>query len=401
MMKLKTKSICTGAMYALALSAALAADAPKDACADPGKYWKLDELSAAPAYRASPFPETEWQGLKALLVKGKGPNGNEAEFFCYYGHPDAPAPKGGYPGVVLVHGGGGTAYPNYVDMWVKLGFAVIAPDWYNRRPAPGLTNASPTEVSVPRVDLPGGKRQDHVANVANMVLAHSLLRSFPEVNSNRTVFVGLSWGSWYGTCVAAVDNRFRGAVEIYCGDYNPGRRTRDVLVNGQFLHAAKIPMWWAVSTNDRNVTPATSQAGFDACARFAGVTIVNNLPHSHCGFGFASVQRMARHFAGMAKPLPRLADARISKGTVSATIADPGEGVANASLGYTTDSDPVTWKRKWRYLPAKIEGDRVTATLPQGTVMCYLSVYEATPARHKDNCGSTGFLTPAASDSSL
>ena len=359
---------------------------------DPSRHWRLAELAAPPAYRAAEFPESRHPGLKALLVEGKGPQGTAADFFCYYGRPDGPVPPGGFPGVVLVHGGGGTAYPNFTALWVSLGFAVIAPDWYNQRPAPGLTNVAPTEVTVPRVPLAGGKRQDHVANVANMVLAHSLLRSFPEVNANRTVFVGLSWGSWYGTCVAAVDDRFKGCVEIYCGDLKPPRKGAASLVHGQFLPAAKIPMWWAVSTNDRNVTPDTSQAGFDACARFAGVAIVNDLPHSHVGFRFPSVQRMARHFTGGAKPLPRLVDARRDGGVASARIADPGEGVDRAVLGYTLSSDPVTWKRAWRYLPARIDGDRVSAALPEGTVKCYLSVYEKGASRYNDLCGSTGFL---------
>ena len=361
---------------------------------DPSQFWRMEELSAVPACRPAAEPESAYPGLKPLYVSGKGPNGMAADFFCYYGHPEGPAPKGGFPGVVLVHGGGGTAFPNYVRDWIGLGFAVIAPDWYNQRPAPGLTNAAPTEVSVPRVPLAGGKRQDHVANVANMVLAHSLLRSFPEVNRDRTVFVGLSWGSWYGTCVSAVDDRFKGCVEIYCGDLNLKRRPTFNLVCGRFLTAAKIPMWWAVSTNDRNVTPYTSQAGFEACAHFAGVSIVNRLPHSHIGFKFPSVQRMAKHFVGLAKPLPRLSKPVVKDGIVSATILDPGEGVVRGQLGYTTSTDETTWKREWRYAPAKVDGNTISASLPAGTVQCYLAAFEDGKSRFNDNCGTTGFVTP-------
>ena len=362
---------------------------------DPAKYWNLDELSKTPSYRVSPHEESDWKGLQALLVKGKGPKGAEAEFFAYYGRPEGPVPEGGFPGVVLVHGGGGTAYPNYTEEWVKEGFAVLALDWYNQRPAMGLTNASPTEVSVPRVPLAGGRRQDHVANVANMVLAHSLLRSFPEVNRDRTVFVGLSWGSWYGAIVAAVDDRFKGCVEIYCGDKDVGRAGGRALINGRFLHAAKVPMWWAVSTNDKNVTPYTSQAGWDACAKFSGATIVNRLPHSHVGFTFPSVKRMAKHFAGLAKPLPRLVDAKVEGDCATARIADPGDGVVRATLNYTLSSDPKTDLRRWESVPAEICGETVRATLPAGTVQCYLSAYEAGTSRFDDLCGSTAFLTLA------
>ena len=359
---------------------------------DPAKYWRLEELSAAPAYAELDDPVTAQPGLKSLMVSGKGPNGSKAEFFCYYGRPEGPVPKGGFPGVVMVHGGGGTAYPNYTKDWIGLGFAVISIDWYNQRPAPGLTNAPSSEISVPRIALEGGRRQDHVANVANMVLAHSLLRSFPEVNRDRTVFVGLSWGSWYGVCVSAVDDRFKGCVEIYCGDWNTGRKKFFQLVNGRFLPYAKVPMWWAVSTNDQNVTPRTSQDGFDACADVAGAAIVNRLPHSHIGFDFPSVRRMAKCFTGGAKPLPRLTRGRIEGGVVSAEILDPGAGVASAKLGYTTSTNLPTWKREWKYAPAKVEGRRVSAALPPDTVQCYLSAYEAEKSRFDDLCGSTGFL---------
>lgn len=69
-----------------------------------------------------------------------------------------------------------------------------------------------------RKPLPGGKRNNLRANIANIVLANSLLRSMPEVDASRNVYVGLSWGSWYGAAIAGIDNRYRGIVEIYCGD---------------------------------------------------------------------------------------------------------------------------------------------------------------------------------------
>ena len=117
----------------------------------PEKYWKLEELSAVPQFRELDDPASAWPGLKSLMVSGKGPNGTAAEFFCYYGRPEGTVPEGGFPGVVLVHGGGGTAFPQYTRKWIELGFAVIALDWYNQRPAPGLTNMPPTEVPTRRL----------------------------------------------------------------------------------------------------------------------------------------------------------------------------------------------------------------------------------------------------------
>ena len=355
---------------------------------DPGKYWVFDELAKAPSCRLAPQPEVQCAGMKALLVSGKGPKGAEAEFFAYYAVPDGTAPAGGWPGLVLTHGGGGTAFPQWVDEWRKLGFAVIAMDWLNQMPAPALTNAALNETNVPRIPLPGGRRQDHVANVANIVLAHSLLRGFPEVDPERTVFVGLSWGSWYGGCVAAVDARFKGAVEIYCGDFNP--RLGHGLVTGKFLHAAKVPMWWAVSTNDQNVRPETSQAGFEECAKFDGCAIVNNLPHSHCGFSFPSVQRMAKYYVGEAKRLPRLGGIVVKDGVARAKILDRGEGVAEARIGYTTEAKAKSHLCEWKYAPAEIRGDEIVAKVPPGTLKFYLAAYEK-ESRWHDLCGTTKF----------
>lgn len=377
----------------------------KDTCADadPAAFWQARELFNAPSFRPNPYPESDFEGLKALLVKGKGPNGSDAEFFCYYGVPDGARPEKGWPGVVLVHGGGGTAFPQYVRMWTELGFAVIAPDWYNRRPAPGLTNAAPTEVNVPRVELPGGKRQDHVANVANMILAHSLIRSFPEVDAARTVYVGLSWGSWYGSCVTAVDDRFKGACMIYLCDRQPDATADPRLgkfVRGPFHRAMKVPSWWIAWPKDSNGLPSTLQAGWEACPHEFGRAIVHNLGHSHEGFSVLAVHRMARSFVGADVRLPRLSLGRREGNAVSAEIVDAGKGVADALLWYTTRPPLAIGEltknkdTEWKSVPARIQGKTVSATLPEDARIAYLSVYEAEQqdCRRRVFCGSSGFF---------
>lgn len=373
----------------LAAAVSAAAALPDGFREPPEKYWDFAELGNAPAYRACDRAECAFKGMDALLVSGRGPNGSSAEFFCYFAKPEGAVPEGGFPGVLLVHGGGGTAFPLSVDAWRRAGFAVLAPDWYNCMPAPGLTNGSPVEGRLPRIELPGGRRNDQRANVANLVLAHSLLRSMTGVNSERTVYVGLSWGSWYGAAVAAVDPRFRGVVEIYCGDARPSDR----LVNGRFLHAAKCPMWWVVGTNDQNVSPASSQAGFDECPTHFGHAIVPRLPHSHVGYEFGSVMRMAKFFAGAGRSLPVLGRATISEGAISARVERSGASEGRAVLNYTVDrSAQKPHMRRWLSAPAELKGGVVSAKLPDGVFQAYLSLYEADEGRFHDLCGSSSIL---------
>ena len=54
---------------------------------DPGKYWYFSSLAKCPEFRKSPVPDSDWPGMQALLVNGKGPDGVNAEFFAYYPAP--------------------------------------------------------------------------------------------------------------------------------------------------------------------------------------------------------------------------------------------------------------------------------------------------------------------------
>ena len=269
--------------------------------------------------------------------------------------------------------------------------------------APALTNVQPSEVSVPRVPLAGGKRQDHVANVANMVLAHSLLRSFPEVDAARTVYMGLSWGSWYGSCVTAVDDRFKGACMIYLCDRHPNAKANpsgQSFVKGPFHKSMKVPSWWIVWPKDANGNPSTFQAGWEACPCESGRTIVHNLGHSHEGFSVAAVHRMARYFAGDDVRLPLLSLGCCDGRTVSAEIVDPGKGVAKALLWYTRQPPPKkaasrkNMEVEWLSAPAAIRGGTVSADVPADARIVYLSAYENDQPDRRRNvlCGSSGFF---------
>lgn len=366
----------------------------------PEKHWKLAELSVTPASRPAPEPDCAYKDLRPLYLMGRGPGGKAREFFAYYGVPKGERPAAGWPGVVLVHGGGGTAFPQFADLWREAGFAVVALDWYNQRAAPGATSGDLDKVPVKRVPLVGGVTVgDHESVVANCILSHSWLLAQEEVDRGRTAMVGLSWGSWYGAAVAAVDSRLKGVVEIYCGDAKPGW---SALVNGRFLHAAKTPMWWFVSTNDQNVTPESSAAGWRECANLAGVTIVNDLPHSHVGFRFEGVKRMARAFCGLEPPLPRLGEVSmrrvmrdgVQKLELKAKLLSRGKGVKTFKVGYTESLDPVGWKRPWKYAPAWLAGGDVVGEAPAGTVSCYLAAYEEDEGRYHDLCGTTPYFAP-------
>ena len=146
-----------------------------------------------------------------------------------------------FPGVVLIHGGGGTAFAEWAWLWAKRGYAAIAMDLSGCRPidpiydAAGvpipnqaakpetrtrLPNGGPNQGNPEKFDSIGGDVTDdwpyHAA--ASVIRAHSLLRSFPEVIADRTAVTGISWGGYTTCLVASLDDRFRAAVPVYgCG----------------------------------------------------------------------------------------------------------------------------------------------------------------------------------------
>ena len=354
----------------------------------PEKYWDFAKLKNPPAYMSSPFPDSRVTGLQDILFEGVPVQGKKAPVFAYIGYPSIPMPEGGYPGIVLVHGGGGTAFPEYTKLWTEHGFAVIAIDWYNRRP---YIDARSTggESGIQTRELEGGMRQLHVENAANMVLAHSLLRSLPKVNPERIVFVGLSWGSWYGAMVAAIDPRFKGVIEIYCGDARPEIAR---FIDGRFLHAAKVPMYWIASTHDQNVTVASLQRGFDECPTIINRSLVIQLPHSHIGFTFPACFRMADYFLKDAPPLPKLGKPVVRNGMASVEILGEGKGIKETIFCWTGDGkEPSNHKRTWHTLPAERNGNTLSVKLPDGIFQGFFSAYDETTRFH-DCCGSSDVL---------
>src|SRR5258708_3562073 len=98
----------------------------KPAPADPtGPMWDVAALGAAPqTYPADPIRA---EGLKAVFFDGLPYHGHPTRVFAWIGLPKLEPGKKA-PGIVLVHGGGGTAFEKWTELWVERGYAAIAFD---------------------------------------------------------------------------------------------------------------------------------------------------------------------------------------------------------------------------------------------------------------------------------
>jgi len=218
--------IVIGAIIAATPAAAVALEAPQ---------WNVSALQRSP--HVLPSDQAKASGLEALFLDGLTYRGRPTRFFAYVGMPAAqPKPV---PAVVLVHGGGGTAFEAWVRQWNAKGFAAISIDTEGhlpdrvRDPKPGdpgwrsIDSLGREWVGQPErptggfVDpaLPMDEQWLYHA-VADTLLAVSHLISRPEVDAANIGVVGISMGSIVCSIAGAIDSRVAFVIPQYIGGNN-------------------------------------------------------------------------------------------------------------------------------------------------------------------------------------
>lgn len=166
--------------------------------------------------------------IKGLFIEGlpfsKALNGNnETKVFAWYGEPANLAADEKVPAVILVHGGGGRAYTDWVAEWVNRGYIAIAMS--NRGTVPD--DSETFEYAGPGQDFFFSDNDQPLQDqwfyhaIANSMLSNSLLRddSFTtHVDKNNIGITGISWGGIINTVIAGLDERLDFVIPVYgCG----------------------------------------------------------------------------------------------------------------------------------------------------------------------------------------
>ncbi len=179
--------------------------------------WDLITLSQRPGYKWSDQESPVW----SLYYEGEPYKNRPTRVFAYYASPATleatSAVEKAFPAVVLVHGGGGTAFKEWVELWAKRGYAAITMDLAGCGPErKRLADGGPGQSDEEKFGAIDQSTKDQWTYhaVANVILAHSLIRSFKEVDASRTAVTGISWGGYLTCIVAGLDNRFKASVAV-------------------------------------------------------------------------------------------------------------------------------------------------------------------------------------------
>lgn len=368
--------------------------------------WDIDHLATVP----TTFPASEMQqdGVQSLYFEGVPFQGKPTRVFAYLGVPSIPE-GGSVPAMVLVHGGGGTAFADWVRLWVSRGYAAIAMDlngqlpvgsydsWPRHEWAGPVGICSPGQGGMDQTEWPLPDQWGYHAAAA-VIRAHSLLRAQPGVDSSRIGLTGISWGG-YLTCLSAgVDKRFRFAVPVYgCGFLGEnscwlpkfeqiGTEKAEYWLRhwdpSQYLPHVQMPMLWVTGTNDFSYPMDSLQKSYRLPPSPRTLCIRVEMPHAHGGPGEnpLEIHLFAEQQLNNGLPLPRILEQKIAGKTVTLSY-ETSTPIVTAELTFTRDTGP--WlERKWQVLPLEVPTttNEVTTTLSDDITVFYINLI--------DDCGA-------------
>jgi cephalosporin-C deacetylase-like acetyl esterase len=362
----------------------------------------LGELATPPAvYPAEGFASEK--GLKAIFFEALPWKGKRTRVFAWLGLPER---DGGakIPGVVLVHGGGGTAFREWVLKWNERGYAAIS------IAVEGQTDqtleASPAGRRPWKRHQWGGPARDQIFAdsdealadqwihhaAADTILAGSLLRSLPEVDAEKVGVMGISWGGVVTSTVIGIDSRFAFAIPTYgCGHlFDAANHWGKALADNQVyrevwdpmvrMARVKTPTLWLSWPQD-NHFPLDCQA---ACYRAAPgphmVSLIPGMRHSHpAGWNPPDSYAFADSIVRDGRPWLKQAEARLENGRAHVAFHSD-KPLDQATVVWTKDRG-FTGTREWIEDPADLSHDgavwHVTAVVPEDATAWFVNIKSA------------------------
>jgi dienelactone hydrolase len=367
--------------------------------------WDFSSVSNPPRmWPTEPVAKDHPAGLPAFFMESLPYQGKATRAYAIMGVPSVPAGKT-VPGMVLLHGGGGSAFWEWVKLWNDRGYAAIAIDQCGAtvgidglgsgtRPrhehgGPPGWNDSFGQMNSPMMDQWGY----HAAGLAT--LARKLLAAQPGVDGARIGVTGISWGGYLTSLVAGVDPGFACAIPVYGSGFlwedsvwkylsmlsnvPPLERHRWVAQwdPGSWLHNAKMPMLFVNGTNDFAYFMNSMQKSYRLVKGPMKLSVPVEMPHSHPdGWKPKEIGLFADEILLGADPLAKVTGQGDDRKNAWATY-ESVRPIKKAEFNFTRATG--YWPdRKWNKLPAKLDAQsgRVEAAIPVETRAFYFNLFD-------------------------
>ena len=261
--------------------------------------WLKQEYEYCPEYDR----EEEDCNIKGLFLRSDY-NGEESYAFGYLGLPEGAEQKKDNPAVLLIHGGGGSAFYQWVKEWNDRGYVALALDMEGHIPLKnGTMDSYPTDLYV-KSEYPAPHNENYadadrlpVAQtwmyyaVSTAIRGNSFLRNLDFVDKNKVGICGISWGGIITSIATGYDDRFAFSIPIYCTLNNAGASGNissyyanhpNALVwdDDGGISSVNTPVLFLAGINDVNQSPQTVSETAAHCKN-ARISLVKGFLHSH------------------------------------------------------------------------------------------------------------------------
>ncbi|MFT5145502.1 MAG: dienelactone hydrolase [Polaribacter sp.] len=340
--------------------------------------------------------------IKGLFFKGLDYKGKSTKVFCWYGEPKNMDKSKKTPAVVLVHGGGGTAFPQWVKQWTDRGYIAISVALEGQIPGERIKDKD-DKLQHPTFKFSGPQRQRFFQDVvtekledqwffhavADVLIAKSLLKSFPQVDETKIGITGISWGGILTNVITGLDNDFAFSVPVYgCGFLQETPHYSKMLMRlskeqqefylknwepSLYIPFQKQPTLFVNGTNDFHFTMNSFTKTFEASNSEKYSYVKYNMKHGHWpGWESETIYDFADYVIKNDKK-PQTVNLKNLDSNNKLTYSFSGD-VKSANLYYSTDVDD--WGSKsytWIETDANVTKNEITATLPKKAVAYFLN----------------------------
>ncbi|ANQ51726.1 prolyl oligopeptidase family serine peptidase [Flammeovirga sp. MY04] len=367
---------------------------PIFALAQKESIWDLEELYKTPKYEETDIVNKK--GVKSIFYESIDYKGKPTKVYAYYNIPTTKKPENGYPAIVLVHGGGGTAFEDWVKIWNKRGYVAISMDLEGHLPSKNhqdrknFEGSGPSRHGVFHDNNEALQDQWYYQAVAQVILAHSFLRGLPEVDTNNIGITGVSWGGMLTSSIAGIDDRFKFAIPIYgCGFLNGtdglmgqhfkngNQAYRDSLLTNfeaeAYLPKATMPILFINGSNDAHFPIPAMMSSAKAPKSKTYLYVEDGLGHGHPPAW--DVEESYRFANAIIHNLPLMDIQKTTWDRSKMDFSAVVKGVSPRKVTAYYTFDKGKWqKRRWHSTPGNVKGTKMNAPIPEEATAAYLII---------------------------
>jgi dienelactone hydrolase len=366
----------------------------------PDNLWDVKRLLGTPP-KAEYGATVEKDGctVQEVYYESEPFHGKPTKIFAYLAVPKGDIPAEKFPAVLLVHGGGGKAFPDWAEYWGNRGYVALAMDLAgcgaDGKPHEQAGPGQGDDVKFRDFDInnPGDIRDMWTYQaIAAVLCGHSLLVARKDVDSKRIAETGVSWGGYLSCIFAAVDTKLVASVPVYgCGFLHensvwidnyfhkmPKKKLTEwvsLFDPSSYLGKTKCPMLLINSPTDFGYYIDSYQKSYELAKshnKHVTLSLIVGMPHGHI-WTFQEVLAFIDSYCLKKKPLAQLDAPKINGSEIQATFT-ADVLIKEAALCYTNDTD-VPPKCQWQSIPAKLSGNNVSAVIPEKRpIRCYLQI---------------------------